>query len=335
MRRSPVRVRQAARPEHDGGDVDAEESVSADERRQREREERGGQRHHGVETTRPQARTRQHPLRAVADRRPASGADHDLAQHADRGDPDRDVLAEQLPREQHRQDHRDGIVDPRLHLERAAHAMLELDAGRSQHREHRRGVGRRDDRAEEERRGPGQAEPVRDDGDDAHRADDADGREQAGRRQRASQRLGRGVEPSVEQDERQRRRARAERELIVVERRSRRSLRSRRACRSRGRSAPRAHAAAAWRDSPARSPRAAAPPPRRRRRWRAARAECSTVRAACPAASTPRRVRSRGEPTRGPLSATARTAAPLPASDTRSGIRCAEAPSAAPAAPQE
>jgi hypothetical protein len=68
---------------------------------------------------------------------------------------------------------------------------------------------------------------VGDECDAEHRADDADGREQAGRCERAAHRVERGVEPTVEQDERQRRGAQPERELVVVERDAAEPLRAR------------------------------------------------------------------------------------------------------------
>jgi hypothetical protein len=58
---------------------------------------------------------------------------------------------------------------------------------------------------------------VRDHRDDEHRADHADRREQTGRRARAPQRVDRSIQAAIEQDERERRRPRAEREAVVVE----------------------------------------------------------------------------------------------------------------------
>jgi hypothetical protein len=95
------------------------------------------------------------PPGAGTDRDATHGADHDLAHHPELHHPQAlHVAVHQTGRECHREDHRHGVVDPRLHLERAADAMLELDPAAAEYSEHRRRIRGRDDGAEQERRVP-------------------------------------------------------------------------------------------------------------------------------------------------------------------------------------
>ncbi len=126
------------------------------------------------------------------------------------------VLAHRLAGDQRDQDDRRGVVETRLGLERARQPLL--DRGHAQHREHRRRVGRRGDRAQQPGELPRQAEQVvRADGHHRHRDGDADGGQGEADPHRGPEVAPAGGQSTFGQDDRQRREAQRLGDLRVLE----------------------------------------------------------------------------------------------------------------------
>ena len=124
----------------------------------------------------------------------------------------------EIHREQRRQQHGDRIVGARFDFERRADARTQLQPAGAQQEEHGRGVGRGDDRAEQQRFDRAEPEqPVRGDAGQRRRDDDAERRQQQGRREHAAERLAARAQAAVEQDHRERERAEPIGQLVVVE----------------------------------------------------------------------------------------------------------------------
>ena len=91
-------------------------------------------------------------------RKPEPHLAHEGDREAERHVPPPDApVVDQLD-ERDRQEDRHRIVDAGLHLQHRAHAVAQMDAADAEQEEHRRRIGRADDRAEQEGLQPGQAE---------------------------------------------------------------------------------------------------------------------------------------------------------------------------------
>ena len=184
---------------------------------QREDHHRAGRHERRVQALR-QVEPVEHQHHAAAAGIADQGADQRL------GDQERRDVVPGLAAVQDHLDQHDGeedrerIVDPGLDLERRADARPQPQPLGVQQEEHRRGVGRGDDRADQQRLGP--AEPER-----KHRRrrgqrgshQHADGRQQARRADHVAEGLVAGAQTAVEQDQRQRHRSDGVGEPHVVE----------------------------------------------------------------------------------------------------------------------
>ncbi len=107
-----------------------------------------------------------------------------------------------------REQHRERIVAAGFHLEGGADPRAQPQSAGVDQEEHRRGVGRGHDRADQQRLGPAHVEQVFGDrGGDRRREQDTDGRERGRRRQHAAKGGKPRAQAAVEQDQRQRDRA--------------------------------------------------------------------------------------------------------------------------------
>ena len=112
----------------------------------------------------------------------------------------------------------DRVVRSRLHFERRADAVADVDAADPEQEEHRGRVGRRHHRAEDQPVHPRQAEDqVGRDRDQPCRQDDAERREHARRPRRDPKRRGPRREARIEEDDRERHAADEERRPAIVE----------------------------------------------------------------------------------------------------------------------
>ena len=150
---------------------------------------------------------------------PARRADAELQRKLARERHAAEILRRrEVRREQRRQQHGDRIVRARFDFERRADARAQLQSARAQQEEHRRRVGRRDDRAEQQRFDrPSPSSEMRGDAGQRRRDDDAERRQQQGRREHAAERLAPRAQAAVEQDHRERERAEPVGQLVVVE----------------------------------------------------------------------------------------------------------------------
>src|SRR5690606_21191924 len=144
-----------------------EEPASLGERRDTERDERERDREERVETGRRDARPHEEVLAEDGDGGPHQASDGELYEHEpERRDTGRRVLRDRVD-EDDGEDDRHRIIEAGLQLDGGADALADLDAAAAQNGEDRRGVGRRDDRAEEERLLPREPHGVRREGDEA------------------------------------------------------------------------------------------------------------------------------------------------------------------------
>ena len=114
----------------------------------------------------------------------------------------------QILDQQHGEQDRERIVAAGFDLERRADARAQAQAAGMDQEEHRRGIGRGHDRADQQRLAPAHVEQVPGDRRGQPRGDhDADGRQHGRGRQHAAEGRKPGTQAAVEQDQRQRDRA--------------------------------------------------------------------------------------------------------------------------------
>ena len=196
--------------------VDGQEAAAAahvgDPERERPRGDRGDRRERPDRV----GQARERPGRDDAERDPDHQAEAELAeeQQAEIGDPVVRLLDPVDQTDGQRDRHR--VVAAGLRLERAGEATP--DVGEAHRREHRRRVGRRHDRAEEDRLEPGEVEQgVGREPGQQRRHHHADRRQQGRRDRDFAQPPPRGGEAALEEDRRQRHHAHLPGELGVVE----------------------------------------------------------------------------------------------------------------------
>ena len=212
-----VPVGQRAIAENHRRHVDREEPAGANQCRHAKGEEGEGQRDDRVEAAGQQAQAAEQGPAPIADRDPERTTDTELNQELDRQAPEVGLVGSDEMGDERRGE-QDGhrVVEARFDLEGDADPLLELEPAAPQDGEDSRGVRRRDNRAQQERLGPGEAEQVGEGADQAGGRRDADGRQEArgpGHRPDGGEWR---VESAVEEDEDQGDGAEAERESVVI-----------------------------------------------------------------------------------------------------------------------
>ena len=136
---------------------------------------------------------------------PMNSAQHGLlGQHCEHVSP-RPFARRQVLDQEHGEQDGERIVAAGFDLERGADARPQAKTAGMHQEEHRRGVGRGDDRAHQQRFAPAHVEQVAGDrGGQPRRDHDADGRQRGRRRQHAAEGRQPRTQAAVEQDERQR-----------------------------------------------------------------------------------------------------------------------------------
>ena len=203
------RIMRAGRPvaDDDAGEIDGQKARGMHDLRAAENHQRRGGDERRVQPLRQRDAVQpQHhqPAAEHAD----DGAEHGLAGEFQHHMRDR-AFADRNQFHQHQgEKHRERIVGAGFDLQRRADARTQPQALRMHQQEHRRGVGRRQYRAGQQRFGPVQVERVFGDGrGDQRRQQDADGGQHHRRRQHRLDALKPRFQPAVEQDQRQRHRS--------------------------------------------------------------------------------------------------------------------------------
>ena len=199
----------ARRPvaDHEAGKIDGEKARGVQRRSKAEDDERA----RGHERSVQPLRQRQ-PVEHDDDGPPAEhaddGAEHGLlGEHGEHVLPRAIVDREEADQEQGEQN-RERIVAAGFDLEDGADARAQAQSAGMKQKEHRRGVGRGHDRADQQRLGPVHGEQIFGDRrGQRRRQQDPGGRERDRRPQHAPEGRKPRTQPAVEQDERQRDRA--------------------------------------------------------------------------------------------------------------------------------
>jgi hypothetical protein len=218
-------IEQRAAPEHevrvadhDAGEIHGEEAAAAERGGKAVGEQAGGRRHDGVQSCRLEIRAVDQADRELAD----PEADHAAHAHLHDEQPQQAETGllpagDQLETRDGQED-RHRIVRSALDLQDRREPLADVHAARAQHIENGRRVRRADDAAEQQCGEWRQAEqPVRGERGDARGEQDADGRKRKRGRERDAERRHRRAHAAIEQDHRQRQRADAVRDPVILE----------------------------------------------------------------------------------------------------------------------
>ena len=191
----------------EAGDIDREEAASADDAGHREDEQRQRD-----DEDRRQPALHVQPVDQPDDQQPAEIArdqaephlQHEAQQHLPAQLVERGARRDDLDKRDGEED-RHRIVGPGFDFQRRADLVSDVDAADAQQEEHRRGVRRADDRAEQDRFHPAEPEQKpRRQPEDQGRDDDTHGGERKCGKRRVAERLDRRAEAGIEEDDGQR-----------------------------------------------------------------------------------------------------------------------------------